>query len=126
MFYSHWPTGDYPILINPSPEEYEKITSQRWDSLRIMVDSDDIGIASGLGNTHNSVQNAMRKVLDRHLHAHDYIFYVADGRVYSNEECFDGGSGRNKVPVNITLDLFKDQHADILRDIITETGYSLY
>ena len=55
MKYSHWPTGDYPIFINPDFKEILELCTQNWDTIRICVQDDTIAIASGFGNTHNSV-----------------------------------------------------------------------
>jgi hypothetical protein len=60
MMHSFWDTGDHPILIDPTPDEYQYISDQRWDSLRIMVGDGHIGIASGYGCTHTTVEKAMR------------------------------------------------------------------
>lgn len=53
MKHSFWETQDYPIYINPLFDELVELGFTKWDTVRICVDREDIGLASGHGNTYN-------------------------------------------------------------------------
>ncbi|MDE1971013.1 MAG: hypothetical protein KGI50_05580 [Patescibacteria group bacterium] len=84
MRYSHWPTGDYPIFIDPTFEEILELAKSRPDTLRILEDDDHLAVASGYGNTHDSVGKAAYKMLGHRWHPFDYILYREQGRWWWN------------------------------------------
>jgi len=78
MKFSHWPSGDYPIYINPDFGEIVELAKTKPDTLRIIegYDNQNIAIASGYGNTHDSVVKGARvKLENKRWSGFDYILY---------------------------------------------------
>lgn len=118
MKYSHWPGGDYPIFINPDDAELVEAGEllDKWDTLRICVDDDNIGIGSGMGNTHDSVTKAMiAKHCSRGL-PETFILFRQGDNFYFNLEDVTGeraASFRRAVREN-----FSKRHEEILTTLV--------
>jgi hypothetical protein len=52
---------DYPIYLNPTDKELIELAESNWDSLRVLESSDTLVIASGYGNTHESLAQFYKK-----------------------------------------------------------------
>jgi hypothetical protein len=114
LIYSWWANDAYPILINPTFEEIQKLST--WDTVRICVDNGNIGLASGLGNTHDSIT----KMMIAHGYSkglpETYILFKVDEKYYFNLEDV---SGERQAPARRTIrQYFTDGHGDILRQVI--------
>jgi hypothetical protein len=81
---SHWPDGSYPIYLNPTFEEIVELAAQSIDTLRIMEDGDHLAVASGYGNTHDSVQRAARKHWPRFFPIDHILVRVPGGWKWTN------------------------------------------
>lgn len=93
--HSHWPCGSYPILVNPTKTEIEKFGKDEvWDTLRIVVDSDDdsqFAVGSGHGNTHTSVTKGAYLVTRKFILPDSYILFIEDKQFFFNLEDVMGG-----------------------------------
>ena len=47
--------SDYPIYLNPTDAELIELGESRWDTLRVLSGPDVLVIASGYGNTHETL-----------------------------------------------------------------------
>lgn len=121
MIYSHWPDGSDPILFNPTFPELMEIGKQPWDSIRICVEGDDIALATGFGNTHSSICEGVQKLLGRRwLCSDDPILFREGGAYWFNLEHLGGG---RKVPLAKGLrQVFSEDHANIIRDLVQMRG----
>lgn len=52
---------DYPIYLNPTNAELLELAESQWDSLRVMECDDTLVIASGYGNTHETLVQYYKK-----------------------------------------------------------------
>lgn len=114
MIYSHWETGDYPILLDPDFTELDRLGL--WDTLRICVDGEHIGIASGLGNTHQSITAAMTACQLSSGLPETYILFRDGDEYYFNLE--DVSGQRRARPRPTFRVYFSDGHAHVLSDCI--------
>jgi hypothetical protein len=137
----------YPCYINPSFDELIELAKSGWDTCRILVpysdqNNNDIVIASGYGNTHDSIQNRyfihlgatlIEKEVDGRIRyrwktngkrlpsMNTYILYHDyTGIAYMNLED-TGGSDKARYE-KWDLD---DNHLEILKDLIRESGLAL-
>lgn len=107
---SNWPTGDYPVLINPTDYEVAAFSDkEKWDTLRICVSGENIAIGSGHGNTHDSITK-----LAQMRYPDTYILFRVDGRFYFNME--DTG-GKRKTSLAGGLRYFSERHGEIIADL---------
>lgn len=114
MIFSQWKTEDYPILIDPEFPELLRLGP--WDTIRICVDGDHIGLASGYGNTHDSVTKMMVAHRCSTGLPETYILFREDGEYWFNLEDLTGG--RKVSAERVFRRYFSDDHANILRDVI--------
>jgi len=118
MIYSHWDSGDYPIFINPTFDELKKLAESRWDTVRICVEDDTLAIASGHGNTHQSVIEGVEKSLQiRRWHPETYILFREGHEFYFNLE--DMGGGRKVKAKKVLRKYFSEQHEETLNDLLS-------
>lgn len=90
MIKSFWSTGDYPILIDPTDAEVMQV-SEKWDTLRICVEGELIAIASGFGNTHQSIIDMVKNVKGlKRFHPSTYILFHILPSFYFNLEDVGG------------------------------------
>lgn len=63
MRLSLWPDGSCPIFLNPSIDEIKELVDETLDTVRICdeEENDRLALASGYGNTHDSVMKAAKK-----------------------------------------------------------------
>lgn len=115
MTFSYWETGDYPILINPEFSELDKLGL--WDTIRICVDKTNLGLASGHGNTHDSIT----KMMVHHKYSsgmpETYILFKDGDEYFFNLE--DVGLGRKVKFRPVLRKLFSDQNVQIIEDIVS-------
>lgn len=117
---SFWPTGDYPIFINPDFAEIAELAKSGWDTVRICVDNENIGVASGYGNTHQSVIDMMRvKLDDRRLLPESYILFKEDGDFWFN--CEDMSGERKLHYKSAIARYFDSPHDEILSDLVNNS-----
>lgn len=119
MKFSHWPDGvSYPVYINPTPQEIIELVETGFDTLRVCHTEDVLAIASGYGNTHNSVQNAVRQALKIKRWTGRTLILHKDGPVrgqlYWNMEDV---SGKYAEPFSEGRNEFDDNHWDLIKDI---------
>lgn len=80
---SHWPNKEYPILYQPTDRELIEFSQQeKWDTIRICSNEKAIGIASGFGNTHDSIVSMCRDL----RWADTHILFREDGDFWFNLE----------------------------------------
>lgn len=114
--FSNW-NGEYPILVNPTWEEI--VLLNKWDTVRVCVEFErkNIGLASGFGNTHDSITKAMVAHGFSTGLPSTYILFREDGRYWFNMEDV---SGQRKVPAQrIIHKEFLEEHGAILLDVIS-------
>ena len=113
MRHSHW-DGDYPIYINPTFDEYKELT--QWDTIRICIVGDNIAFASGHGNTHQSITDAMKLKLKIREYPETYIMFKEGDQVFFNLEDV---SGERKCPWKRAVRrYFSQEHSEIIADLV--------
>lgn len=118
MILSHWPDKSYPCLFNPDDKEVLYFADkERWDTLRICIVDDHIGIGSGHGHTHTSVQQLMAKRLKKRILPETWILFREDGDFWFN--CEDT-SGKRKVHWRKVLKEFSERHQEIITTLVEE------
>jgi len=117
------PPDWYFIYLNPTFEEVQKLAESMWDTCRIIKHEDDIVIASGLGNTHESMLKAYR-THTQNLRAmpEAYILYHRGGIAFFNLEDLGGSRAARAARWER---FFCDLHIKMLKDLIRESGYAL-
>ena len=123
MKVSHWPTGDYPIYIDPTLGERMELAKQGWDTLRVCVlddGKDTLCVASGHGNTHHTVlQGAKKAGLGADMFARSYIIYKDCEDYWFNLEDM---TGDDRADFRRTLRRFFSEHnQEILSDIVNNS-----
>ena len=104
-------TNHYPVLINPTAEELFKIFEQKWDTLRVCFDKDNIGIASGYGNTHTSIC----KITGISVYSSSIIVYFEGENFLVN--CDDIGYGP-RVKFSKMYKILQKEHFAMLQEIV--------
>lgn len=117
MKFSFWPTGDYPIYINPSTKDMFELAATGFDTVRICVEDELLAVASGYGNTHQSVIDAVRQSLKiKRWHPETYILFKENNQYWFNLEDI---SGDRKVFWRDVKSYFSDEHWNLISDLIT-------
>jgi hypothetical protein len=114
-------TNDYPIYIDPTFDEICELAKSKWDTIRIcrIEDLDCIILASGYGNTHASLVNAVKSYFNLKSVWIDNcaIIWYRNNIAYMSEE------GESQKHFNDKL--YKDSDNAIIKDLIRESGLSL-
>ena len=137
----------YPSYVNPTFEEILELAHSSWDTCRILVpycqerDGEDIVIASGYGNTHDSIQSryfvhlgmteievSYNGIPRRRWRTNGVrmpsmwscILYHENGVALMNNED-SGGTQRDRYD----RWHLADNHLEILKDLVRESGLSL-
>lgn len=110
----------YPIFLNPDFNECLRLAKSGWDTLRILDDGENIIIASGYGNEHNTLARFGRLHLGKRWNADPSILYHENGIAYLNASDMGGPEKTTKI-----WKYFSDNHVEILKDIIRESGLAL-
>lgn len=137
----------YPAYVNPSFDELAELARSGWDTCRILVPygddpCEDMVIASGYGNTHDSVQSRyfihlgateisihMGNGLQRRRwktngarlpQMQSFILHHRNGIAYMNQEDTGGGQCDRADRWHLS-----DKHMEILKDLIRESNLSL-
>lgn len=115
---SNWGgSGNHPILLNPTIEEIVQFAqTERIDTLRICWDGDNFALASGYGNTHNTVTQAGRKLWGRRWFPYNAILYKT-GQDRWAWNMLDGSDG-DRVSFEKGLRLVPTNLANAVRDIV--------
>ena len=117
MILSFWPNKEYPILYEPTDSELIQFSEQEnWDTLRINCTDKVIAVASGHGNTHQSISDMCKdlKWCDTH------IIFREDGGYWYNLEAASM-KGR-KVRYHKRPDLFTPRQVEILQTLVELRG----
>lgn len=114
MKLSHWPNGDYPIYLEPTAYELTCLLGSGWDTLRGALYSKfetlHLGVASGYGNTHDSINNmAMR--YGYHFPTDEFIVYRQQNRLYVNFT----QTGPERTPIRKAIELAPDLKSFFVR-----------
>lgn len=118
MQLSHWPTGDYPIFIDPTFPEILTLCKERWDTLRLCVDDDIFAVASGYGNTHQSIIDIVKRAEGlRRWHPETYIIFRDQGFFFNLEDV----NGGRRVPWEQCKGYFHPEHWDVITEIINQS-----
>lgn len=122
MRYSFWPDGSYPIFINPEIPEVVELAKSGWDTVRICVEEEVLAIASGYGNTHQSVIEAVSALLKpkKRFFPETYILFREEGDFWFNLE--DVSGQRKAHYFSVIKQYFNPDHAAILRDLVQMSG----
>lgn len=85
---SIWRDGSFPIYIDPDYGELLELAETKPDTLRICEGDEIVALASGYGNTHQSVTAGVRPVIKvRRWHPTTYIlFHDGNGKWYMNPD----------------------------------------
>jgi len=75
MRISVWPDGSSPVFLNPTFDELKELAKTNPDTLRIVEEDGQVAIASGYGNTHDSVIKVAQSVWGRRWFGIDYILF---------------------------------------------------
>lgn len=114
-----------PCYLNPDFNEILELARSQWDTCRIAIalDSNDMVIASGYGNTHTSILERYRLHLNKRRtpSTDTFILYHEEGKAYLNLEDV---TGKRKARIMDNLDLF-GPHAETVQDLIRESDLAL-
>lgn len=123
MRHSFWPDGSYPQFVNPEFDELVELANHKWDTVRILVDEEDLVLGSGYGNTHTTLAKAARVMLKtKRFLGVPYILYHEQGRAYFN---MTDVSGQEREPALSGLKEFSARHKEVLRELIKLSDLSL-
>ena len=64
MRVSFWPDGSSPVYIDPTSSEVTELLGSGWDTIRGFIADGELCIASGYGNTHESIAKAYKHFRD--------------------------------------------------------------
>lgn len=118
-------TWHFPIYLQPTFDELCELAKSNWDTCRVLVtDEGELVIASGYGNTHTSMWQALRAYKkNKYVHVESYIIYKEFGTLYMNLE--DMG-GRRAARLEQWQNYFvKQEHVDMLKDLARESSLVL-
>jgi len=122
MKHSFWPDGSYPIFIDPDFNELMELAKSGWDTVRICLNQNDdfIAMASGHGNTHQSVIDAVKNVKGlRRWHPETYILFKEQGDFWFNLE--DVSGERKAHYRKVVKEYFSDVHGQMILDLIANS-----
>jgi hypothetical protein len=111
---------NFPIYLNPTFQELCEL-SKHWDTLRICINdnNNDFLVASGYGNTHNTIWQYYKQI-DKRAMLSCFIMYKENGIVYLNTEDV-GGNERDRRWTKY----FNAEHIDIIKDIINQSELNM-
>jgi len=92
MKLSYWPLGDYPIYINPTDKDLIELMETNPDTIRICDDTGILAIASGFGNTHNSISKIVKEQVNKGFCPMCFILFRQDQTWWWNLEDVSGSS----------------------------------
>jgi hypothetical protein len=120
---SVWSDGSNPVFMDPTFDEIVELAKSHPDTLRICDGGYDEGghvaLASGLGNTHDSVLKVARPVWGRYWSGADHILYKGDTLWWWNMEHING---RKAVSLDRGLIIVSPQCRQIVRDFVNVLG----
>lgn len=121
MKLSYYTTGDYPIYVNPTANEIKELVERGFDTLRIYIDTERgiLAIASGYGNTHDSIIKKVCEIQPRFF-PESYILFRQGTELFWNLE--DRG-GKRKASFNYGLRYIHNytEHLQLIRDFFEQT-----
>lgn len=113
-----------PMYIDPTFDEICELAESHWDTIRILVseDLDCLILASGYGFTHSTLVQVCKEYfkVKRFYTEKDAIIWTENGRAFLGE-CGDDDSIKHRFDDH----LFTNEQAQLLRDLVRESGYSL-
>lgn len=123
MRLSVWSDGSSPVYLNPDLKEIAELGASRVDTLRICEEPGQLAVASGFGNTHESVTKIARGEWGKRWSGLDLILYRL------GDEWFFNGMGHwpefrddSRVPWKRGLSLCQDVTAQFVRDFVSFVG----
>lgn len=119
------PPNWYPVY-KLEPADIPTLTEQCWDTLRVLVcvDTDDLYVASGYGNTHANMVECIKRHLKgvRRPQFDDSIVYFERNTAYLNDTC--SGRGEN-IRCTQWLSVFSEKNRSLLEVTCMERGLKL-
>lgn len=111
----------YPMYLNPDFGEILELAKSGWDTCRILYNesNSDIIIASGLGNTHNSMVIRYKEYLNKKRAPYCDSYILWRNR---NQQCILNPEGDGQEPWGLDV---LGKHEELIRDLIRESGYSV-
>lgn len=123
---------EYPIYLDPDFAEVLEICKVGWDTLRVgtftipysqTLENEHLVIASGYGNIHTTLAHAIRDHFrNKRIMMDPYILHHRGGIAYFNLE--DVG-GSQYARYEKWSGFFRQEHVEIFKDIIRESGLAL-
>lgn len=130
----------YPIYLTPTPEEIAELAASQWDTIRILsldttqrnntipTNQTSICIASGYGNTHETLARALRN----HFKVKSVwstpmiLYYIRDGNNKVARFNMGDCGGSDSVRPSVAFRRFLTEYeTDILKTLIEASGISL-
>lgn len=113
-------SDNYPIYLNPDFPELCELAKKSWDTIRVCTtETGNILLASGYGNTHNTILTYYRQYTGNRYEFLDcFILYKEAGIAYFNTEDIQGGREKDRRWAKY----FSTEHEEILRDLIKESN----
>lgn len=118
---------DYPIYVNPDFEEILELAESKWDTCRIMESEEYLCIASGYGNTHNSIVTYTRQLLKKKemFSLCSFILFHEQGICYVNGDGHLPYKDDRRVRLQSALKYFSANSIPMLKDLARESGLSI-
>jgi hypothetical protein len=116
---SLWPDGhSYPIYIDPTFDEIVELAKSQPDTLRVLEDEHVTALASGYGNTHDSVCKAVRLHLgNKRWLGVDYILFNEMHQWFINP-LGHLPTPHDRVPYERCLKYFEDKTQVAIKDFV--------
>ena len=117
--------GWFPVYLEPTLEEMQKLASNQWDTLRVLVvdSTKELCVASGYGNTHSSMVHCLQRYKNtKRVYTEDYIVYHESNIAFVNDSY--AGSG-DKIPHRKWTRLFEPQHLNVIEVLCLDRGLQL-
>lgn len=114
----------YPCYLNPSFDEVVELAKSSWDTCRILVNNEngDLIIASGYGNTHESISKLYSDHLKKKRRpcTDSFILYHSNRVAFMNLEDVSGSQRARLEDWP-----FDEPHLSVIKDLVRESDLAL-